>query len=108
MSELRLLTAVFDDTADAARWYDEEGHEGLGDRFIAVFYSYVLHIQQHGDAYRVVYNDFRRVMLNPFPYALYYRYHRDWLIVSLVIHTARSPHLLRELLRKRRQSTELE
>jgi hypothetical protein len=45
MSELRLLPAVFDDTAEAARWYDEVGHEGLGDRFITVFYSYVFHIQ---------------------------------------------------------------
>ena len=30
MSEIRLLAAVFDDTAEAARWYDEEGYEGLG------------------------------------------------------------------------------
>lgn len=103
MSELRLLPAVFEDTAEAARWYDDEGYEGLGDRFISVFYSYVSHIQQHGAAYGIVYNDFRRVLLNPFPYALYYRYHRDWLIVSLVIHTARSPRMLRRLLRKRRQ-----
>ena len=106
MSELRFLPAVFDDTAEAARWYDEEGHEGLGDRFISVFYSYVFHIQQHGGAYSIVYDDFRRVLLKPFPYALYYRSHRDWLVVSLVIHTARSPRLLRRLLRKRRQSAE--
>ena len=105
MSELRILPPVFDDTALAARWYDEEGHEGLGDRFISVFYAYVLHVQQHGRAYSAVYNDFRRILLNPFPYALYYRYHRDWLIVSLVIHTARSPHLLKRLLRKRRRTS---
>lgn len=45
MSELRLLPEVFDDTAQAARWYDEEGYEGLGDRFLNVFYSYLPHIQ---------------------------------------------------------------
>lgn len=106
MSVLRLLPPVFDDTAEAARWYDEEGYEGLGARFLSVFYSYLLHIQQHGTAYRVVYDDFRRALLKPFPYALYYRYHRDWLVVSLVIHTARSPELQRQLLRKRRQTTE--
>jgi len=106
MSELRFLPAVFDDAAKAARWYDEEGHEGLGDRFLSVFYSYVFHIQQHGRAYSVVYDDFRRVLLNPFPYALYYRFHRDWLVVSLVIHTARSPRFLRRQLRGRRQSPE--
>ena len=106
MSEVRLLPAVLNDTAEAARWYDEEGHQGLGDRFISVFYSYVLHIQHNGAAYGIVYNDFRRVLLNSVPYALYYRYHREWLIVSLVIHTARRPRLMKRLLRKRRAATE--
>ena len=101
MSDLRLLRPVFEDTAEAARWYDEEGYQGLGDRFITVFYSYLGHIQQHGESYGSVYKDFRRVLLKPFPYALYYRYHRDWLVVSLVIHTARSPRVLRKLLRQR-------
>jgi hypothetical protein len=55
---------VFADVNEAARWYDEEGHQGLGDRFISVFYSYAFHIQQHGAAYSVVYHDFRRVLLN--------------------------------------------
>ena len=67
MSGLRLLPEVFDDTAKVARWYDEEGYQGLGDRFLAVFYSYVVHIQQqHGTSCRLVYKDFRRVLLNPF------------------------------------------
>ena len=65
---------MFDDTSKAAQWYDEEGYQGLGDRFLSVFYSYLFHIQQQGEAYRTVYQDFRRVLLNPFPYAVYYRY----------------------------------
>ena len=101
MSDLRLLPGVFDDTAEAAEWYDEEGYQGLGDRFLTVFYSYVGHIHQHGASYRTVYKDFRRVLLNPFPY-VYYRYHADWLVISLVIHTARSPRLMRRLLTERR------
>jgi hypothetical protein len=102
VTEIRLLPAVFEDTAEAARWYDEEGYEGLGNRFIAIFYSYLLHIQQHGESYRLVYKDFHRVLLKPFPYAVYYRYHGDWIVVSLVIHTARSPRLMKKLLRERR------
>jgi len=30
MIELRLLPAVFEDVAEAARWYDEKGYSGLG------------------------------------------------------------------------------
>lgn len=106
MSDLRLLPAVFDDVAEAARWYDEEGHPGLGDRFVDVFYFYVRHIQEHGNSYRPLYREFRRVLLNPFPFATYYRYHGDLIIVSLVIHTARNPRLLRKILRDRQSETE--
>ena len=108
MSELRLLPEVFDDAGQAARWYDEEGYEGLGDRFLNVFYSYLPHIEQWGESHRPVYNDFRRILLYPFPYALYYRYHGDWVVISLVIHTARSPRLLRRTLNERKleRSTE--
>lgn len=106
MTEVRVLPAVFDDTREAARRYDGEGYKGLGDRFISVFYAYVFHIQQHGKAYKVVFNSFRRVVLKPFPYALYYRYQRNWILVSLVIHTARNPRAVRQYLRKRRLSTD--
>jgi hypothetical protein len=102
MIQLRLLPAVFNDVAAAARWYDEEGYQGLGDRFINIFYSYLFFIQGHGEAYAKVFNDFRRVLLKPFPYALYYTYHAEWLVVSLVIHTARSPGLQKKLLKERR------
>lgn len=101
MREVRLLPSVFDDIAQASRWYDDEGSEELGDRFIGVFYSYLAHIQQHSGAYRVVYKDFRRVILKPFPYTIYFRNHEDWAVVSLVVHAARSPRLWKKLLRER-------
>ena len=67
MKALRLLPEVLEDVAQAARWYDEEGHIGLGARFISIFYASLLHIQQDGLIYRVVHKGFRRVILNPFP-----------------------------------------
>jgi plasmid stabilization system protein ParE len=105
MRELRLLPGVFDDTEQAARWYNEEGYEGLGERFVDNFYSYLQHIQQHGESYRQIYNEFRRILLYPFPYAIYYRYHENWIVISLVIHTARSPRLVRRLLKERKTET---
>jgi hypothetical protein len=101
MSEIRILLPVFGDVADAASWYDEEGYVGLGDRFASVFYSRLADVHQYGTAYAKVYGDFHRVLLNPFPYAMYYRYHRDWIVIALVIHTARSPRLMKQLLRER-------
>jgi hypothetical protein len=52
MTPLRLLPAVVEDTAQAARWYDEEGYLGLGDRFVAVFYACLPYIQQQGRIHR--------------------------------------------------------
>jgi len=98
MKALRLLPEVLEDTARAARRYDEEGYPGLGDRFLAVFYSSLPCLQKEGEIYRLVYKDFRRILLNPFPYAVYYRYHENWVVISLVIHGARSPRLVRRLL----------
>jgi hypothetical protein len=101
MKALRILPEVLEDTAQAARWYDDEGYVGLGDRFLAVFYSSLPHIQHQGEIHRLVYKDFRRILLNPFPYAVYYRSHGDWVIISLVIHAARHPGLTRKMLRAR-------
>jgi len=101
MNRLILLPDVFDDVAHAAQWYDEEGGQGLGDRFIACFYAYLPQIERQGEMHRKVYKDFRRVLIEPFPYALYHRHHSGQIVVSLVIHTARKPSLVRRLLRER-------
>ena len=49
MKALRILPEVANDVAEAARWYDEEGYLGLGDRFVGTFYSGVAHLQEHGE-----------------------------------------------------------
>lgn len=103
MKALRILPEVAVDVAEAARWYDEEGYLGLGDRFVETFYASVAHLQERGEIYRTVYSDFRRVLLRPFPYALYYRYLGEVMVISLVIHAARTPRRARSLLRSRRE-----
>src|SRR5438067_1880293 len=103
MRDFRILPEVADDVAAAADWYDKEGHVGLGDRFLTTFYAAVPYLQENGEIYRIVYSDFRRIWLPPFSYALYYRYHVEVLIVSLVIHAARKPARVRSLLRARRE-----
>ena len=76
MRELRILPEVADDLSEAANWYDEKGYLGLGDRFIETFYSYIPHVLEHGEIYRIAYSDFRKILLQPFPYFLFYRYWR--------------------------------
>jgi hypothetical protein len=101
MSDFRILPEVADDLAEAANWYDKKGYVGLGNRFIQSFYSYIPHLQEQGKIYRVVYSDFRKILLQPFPYFLYYRYHGDLLVISLVISAVRRPSLIRRRLGNR-------
>ena len=103
MKDFRILPEVADDVAAAADWYDRKGYDGLGERFITTFYSAVTYLRENGEIYRMVYSDFRRIWLRPFSYAVYYRYHGELLVVSLVIHAARKPARVRSILRARRQ-----
>jgi len=102
MRPVRILPDVLGDIADAPAWYDEEGYVGLGDRFIQTFEAYLPHIEESGAIHRTVYRDFRKILIKPFPYTVFYRLHSgDW-IVALVIHAARNPRRARALLRQRR------
>lgn len=103
MKDLRILPEVATDVSEAANWCDEERCVGLGDRFITTYYVYLSHVQQSGEIYRMVYSEFRRILLRPFPYALYYRYVHDLVVVSLVILAAQSPRRVRDLFRQRQK-----
>ncbi len=46
MNGLILLPDVCDDVAHAAQWYDEEGGQGLGDRFVACFHLWESRLSQ--------------------------------------------------------------
>jgi hypothetical protein len=102
VTDFRILAEVAGDIAEAADWYDREGYEGLGDRFASTFYAYVDHIRQNGEIYRPVYSEFRRLLLRPFPYALFFRYHGEILVVALVAHVSRDPGRIRRMLRERK------
>jgi len=102
MREIRILPAVLQDVAEAAAWYDDQKYPGLGDRFLDTFYASLSHVQQDGGIYRAAYQDFRKILIRPFPYSVYYHLHSNIWIVTLVIHAARKPALARALLRDRK------
>lgn len=102
MREIRILPAVLQDVAEAAAWYDEQKYPGLWDRFLDTFYASLSHIQQDGEIYRAAYQDFRKILIRPFPYSVYYRLHSNTWIVTLVMHAARKPSTARALLRGRK------
>ncbi len=98
---LRILPEVLEDIEQGAEWYDHCGGKTLGDRFLASFYSYLPEILRDAPIHRPVYRQFRRILIKPFPYAVYFRIHEEWVVVVLVWHTARNPMDLKERLDER-------
>jgi toxin ParE1/3/4 len=101
MVQIRLLTAVVEDVIKAAGWYDHAGHQGLGERFLSVFYTTLRRLKKHRYAHRLVFLEFRRVLLRPFPYWMFYRCTDDLIVVTLVIHTSQNPRRQKVLLKAR-------
>ena len=52
--------------------------------------------------FQPVYQEFRRVLLKRFPYALYFRIAGQTVVAFMVIHGARNPKLIKTFLRKRK------
>jgi plasmid stabilization system protein ParE len=103
MTKLRILPEVFQDTAEAANWYDDR-ESGLGELFLSCFRSTYNPIKENPFAYRTIYKGYRRVLLHPFPYAVYFRLQNELAIITLVFHTARNPATMRRILRSRENS----
>lgn len=101
MKQLRILPEVWDDASEAAAWYDKQGGNELGDRFLAAFRGQLADVVQLAGTHRLVYKQFSRVFAKPFPYAIYFRIHQDWVVVTLLWHTARTPAKLKSVLDER-------
>jgi plasmid stabilization system protein ParE len=103
MTQLRILDLVYQDVSKAADWYDSK-EEFLGNRFIACFRAAYSPILANPRSFPCVHGEYRRVLLDPFPYALYFRLEDDFAIVTLVFHTSRKPATSKRVLRKRGKS----
>lgn len=99
----RFRPQIEEDLSDAFRWYEGKEKE-LGDYFLSTFYSRVMDSVAHPEIYHLIYGNFRRILLAPFPYAVYFQSYKDELIFVLVIHCARSPKLLKDLLAQRKST----
>jgi toxin ParE1/3/4 len=99
--KLILRPELVEDAHEAFVWY-EEAATGLGHEFLRSYFIALADLQRQPLNYRKVYQDFRRVLLGRFPYALYFRIERKSAVVFLLIHGARDPALIRRALRGRK------
>ena len=94
------LPEVEDDIFEGYQWY-EKNISGLGNDFLHIFYASAIMIQNNPLLFQKVYGSFRRMLMNKFPYSIYYRIYNNKIIVFGVFHTARSNDFISTKLKKR-------
>jgi plasmid stabilization system protein ParE len=84
------------DIREGRLWYRGISHD-LGEDFLKSVNDAIELAQRYPLAFRLVHRTFRRVLLRRFPYALFYQFTQDRIIVVAVLHQARDPQVLRRL-----------
>jgi len=83
-----IRAAAEKDLDDAHRWYNNQ-RPGLGDEFLVSIAEAFTRLEQHPERYRVIYKEFRRVLVERFPYRIFYQLRGNDVIVFRVLHHAR-------------------
>lgn len=87
------------DVADAYEWYEDRAI-GLGDDFLnSLDVAYAL-IAEHPIHYPVRFDSFRRILLDRFPYAIYYEHDDQTVFVHYVFHCSQDPAKLNRRLNR--------
>ena len=60
------------DLEQGRRWYDKQ-RQGLGDEFLISIAEAFTRLEEDPERYRVLYKSFRRVLLERFPYRIFYQ-----------------------------------
>ncbi len=76
------------DLDEAQAWYNEQ-RRGLGDEFLVSIAEAFTRLEQDPERYLVLYKDFRRVLVERFPYKIFYQLRENNVIVFRVLHHAR-------------------
>ncbi|MBI3939568.1 MAG: type II toxin-antitoxin system RelE/ParE family toxin [Acidobacteria bacterium] len=97
MTRAGFRPAASADVDAAYEWYQEQ-RPGLGDEFVVAIDAAVASILAFPEAYPVVHRGVRRVLLERFPYGLYYRLTGQRAIIVACMHAARDAKVWRSRL----------
>ena len=85
------------DIREAYDWY-ENRRFGLGEEFLCCVDACLQRVCRAPELHAKVQQDYRRVLLRRFPYAVFYEYADDTVTVYSVFHTSRDPDKWRKRL----------
>lgn len=86
------------DVLEAYSWYEQQ-RAGLGAEFLNCVDARIQGLKRHPEMYRSVYKNYRRGLVRRFPFAVFYEYAGDSVMVYAVFHTSADPNKWRLRLR---------
>src|SRR5579871_2462789 len=89
-SELVLAREAELDIAEAYVWY-EGRRAGLGEEFLSSLEACLEGIRRWPQTYPLVHETWRRALTRRFPYAVFYEWTSEIVVVYAVFHSARDP-----------------
>jgi plasmid stabilization system protein ParE len=93
---VRLRRKALTDVSRIRTWYGKIDPT-LEDRFVKSLNNGLDRIQAHPLSYQVLYRNTRRVLLDKFPFSVYYPIQDTTVIVLAVIHHKRNPELAQRI-----------
>lgn len=94
MKEVIFRAEARAEALEAFKWYEEQ-REGLGAEFRTAVDGTIQRIARHPESYASGYRELRHALVRRFPYAVYFRLVNDIVIVVAVMHTKRSPSIVK-------------
>ena len=83
------------DIDEVFRWYEGQ-RPGLGRRFLSEVETALESLREYPTSYQIIHEQVRRILLNRFPYALFYRIVGDSNLVFACLHVSRDPQRWQE------------
>jgi toxin ParE1/3/4 len=80
------------DALEACRWCEEQ-HVGLGLVYRSALDGAVERISRTPESFAIQYRDLRRVLVERFPYAVFYRVYPDVILIVAILHGRRDPRV---------------
>ena len=97
VENLILLPEAERDLAEAYAWY-EERRPGLGAELLESVEQKLLTVRQRPELFAFVHKQYRRALVQRFPYAIFYEHVEDSIVVYSIFHCAQDPEKWRRRL----------
>ncbi len=93
-----ILPEAEQDVAEARDWY-EGRRAGLGREFVEAINARIRVIQRNPEVFAAVHENYRRALVERFPYMIFYEASENAVVVHAVFHCARDPQAWQRRLR---------